>query len=181
MDDPTDSTLERELASLKPNAVPDALRERMSALFSSAPEAEPPAAPLAPPTVENVVPFPLWRRAGAVAAVLVAGVGVYFAALNSFRTSTPAANALADGAPSPPAPVAGQPARKVDTYIPARAENIFEGVRDGGVVLDSNRVPVRVLDFQLSDSYQWENPEDGSTIRLTVPRERRYLVPVRTD
>ena len=161
--------LEAELAELSPAPVPQDLEDRGFAIFEGEVTVQ--------PAEQNVVPFPIWQRIGAAAAVGVASVGVYFAFLTNF--GEPPASTSANRDVRPPSVESIAPAEK--NFVPASANNTFRGVRDGGVFLNEEGQPVRELRYEFSDSYRWVDEKDGSELELIVPRERSYLVPVPTD
>lgn len=177
--------LEADLSRLKPAPVPAALEATIVAGFSDDRSSESPsAATTAVTEPDNVVPGPwsAWQKLGAAAAVLVAGVGVFFAVLNQFepntgRSAAPVATSKSIGERgSMEAPAKLRPA-----LVPVSADNVFEGVRDEGIILSSDNIPVRQLRYRFTDSMLLENPEDGSEVQLSMPREHLYLVPVQTD
>ncbi len=153
--------LEAELEALEPAPVSDDLSAKVLGIFDGETLAAVP---------DKVVRFPFLQRLGTAAAVAIAAVGVTFAVLNNLPKN--------QGGSS------GDVAERAElkkTFVPVAAENIFEGVRNEGVTLTGDNRPVQKLRYQFSDSYQWVNPDDGSTIEMTVPRERIILVPVPTD
>ena len=161
--------LEDRLSALQPAPVPEGTEARVLEIFDG-------EIPLtASPDfaeADKVIPFPLWRRLGAVAAVLVACTGVFFALLNNFGPTPDGGTIANKTTPANPA---------APTFHPVSAEDVFEGIRDGGVFLSEDGEPVRELHYHFSNSFRWENPDDGSVIEMKVPRERNFLVPVRTD
>jgi hypothetical protein len=170
-----DRTMEKEIEKLEtalgeftPAAVPEALEARILDVFAGrqAPQA------IADNEPTNIVAFPLWRALGSAAAVAVAIVGVFFAALNSMDSGDNAGGV----------PLAGDaPPNSERTFVPVRAENVFEGAQEEEFFLTKDQLPVQKVRYQFSDSYLWENPADGTSIEMTVPRERLFIVPVRTD
>jgi len=153
--------LEAELEALEPAPLSEEFTAKISGIFDGASvKAEP----------GNVVRFPVLQRLGAAAAIAIAAVGVTFAILNN----------LPKGQGGGSGEIADRAALE-KTFVPVAAENIFEGVRNEGMTLTGDNRPVQKLRYQFSDSYQWVNPSDGSTIEMTVPRERIILVPVPTD
>ena len=164
--------LETALGELTPAAVPEALEARVHGVFSG--QAALQSIPTNEPT--NIVAFPRWRAFGSAAAVAVAMVGVFFAALNSMDSGNRSGNA------SGGVPLAGDATPNIDrTFVPVRAENVFEGAQKEEFFLTEDQLPVQKVRYQFSDSYIWENPSDGTSIEMTVPRERLFIVPVRTD
>ena len=153
--------LEAELKALEPAPLSEDLSAKVLGIFDGETIATEP---------DKVVRFPVFQRLGAAAAVAIAAVGVTFAILNNLPEDQGSASGdVADRA------------ELKKTFVPVVAENIFEGVRNEGMTLTGDNRPVQRLRYQFSDSYQWVNPDDGSTIEITVPRERIILVPVPTD
>ena len=66
------------------------------------------------------------------------------------------------------------------SFEPNTLENRFVSVNDDGVVGVLGEVPFRRVRYQLTDSYQWKNPEDGSRLEMIIPREEILLLPVVT-
>ncbi len=66
-------------------------------------------------------------------------------------------------------------------YLPVSAHNHLESARDDGGLTIENGAPYRRVRYQFRDSYIWEHPEDGTRIRVRVPREKVLLVPAIID
>ena len=157
--DPELQKVEKALAAHTPARVPEALEARVFEILDGGPHTG----------SGTLIRFPLLRYIGAAAAVLIAATGVFFSVLNSLPKDTTGSGRVAGDA---------TPRR---AFIPVRAENVFEGASDEGLTLTEDNRPVQKLRYRFSDTYRWENPEDGSTIEMVVPRERLLLVPARTD
>ena len=159
-----DKDFESNLREFPPANVPPALQSRILEIFDTPGEESQPAV-----VAENISKFHLLRPLAVAAAILIAATGVFFAVLNNLDThpgTTPGTMVMApDKAP----------------FVPVHAENVFEGVNDEGFFLTGGKMPVHGVRYRFSDSFKWENPEDGSVIKMTIPSERLYLLPVRTD
>jgi hypothetical protein len=160
-----DENFESTLRELSPAKVPPPLQSRILEIFDALPETENQPAKAA----ENISRFHFLRPLAAAAAILIAATGVFFAVLNNLDTPT-GAN---------PGGMVMTPGKA--PFVPVHTENIFEGVDDEGLFLTGGKVPVHGVRYRFSDSFQWENREDGSVIKMTIPSERLYLLPVRTD
>ena len=161
---PEDEHFESKLREFTPVEVPQALQSRILEIFET-PETDRQPEDF----VDKVTAFPILRPLAIAAAVLVAATGVFFAVLNNLSTNPGTG----------PGTIAENPATK--SFVPLRAENVFEGVDDEGLFLTGGKIPVHGVRYRFSDSFHWTNPKDGSVIKMTVPSERLYLIPVRTD
>ena len=99
------------------------------------------------------------RPLAVAAAILIAATGVFFAVLNNLSTRPQAV----------PDSIAKQPS--TESFVPLHAENVFEGVEDDGLFLTGGKIPVHGVRYRFSDSFHWQNPKDGSVIKMTVPSE----------
>jgi hypothetical protein len=161
---PEDEHFESKLREFTPVEVPQALQSRILEIFETPETGRQPE-----DFADKVTAFPILRPLAVAAAVLVAATGVFFAVLNNLSTNPGTG----------PGTIAENPATK--SFVPLRAENVFEGVDDEGLFLTGGKIPVHGVRYRFSDSFHWTNPKDGSVIKMTVPSERLYLIPVRTD
>ncbi len=165
--DSLDSDLEAALRELEPVEVPRELEARIFEIFEGR------VSEASGGTGSKVVRFPVLRSIGAAAAIAIAATGVLFAVINTMdRSRSGNGGPLAGDATQLPTSA---------TFVPVRAENVFQGAQDEGVYFTDERVPVRQIRYQFSNSFRWENPQDGSTIEMTVPQEKLFIVPLRTD
>ena len=152
---------DQALRQLSPNQPSEALTARIFSAFDTPSDA-------APAEVENAVtPLPAatsWFQpfAAAAAVALIAGV-VALIGLNR--------PPLDDGVSLTPDPV----------FVPAHAQNTYEGSRLDGIVFTEDSRPMQTVRHQFTDSYTWENPADGSRVEIRVPVERVRYVPLQTD
>ncbi|MCP4849053.1 MAG: hypothetical protein GY899_14020 [Verrucomicrobiaceae bacterium] len=160
-----DKDFEASLRELSPAEVPGALQSQILESLETAYEEG------RQPTVVagTISKFRFLRPLAVAAAILIAATGVFFAVLNNLDTH-----------PGTPPGTMAMTSNKVP-FVPVHAENIFEGVEDEGLFLTGEKMPVHGVRYRFSDSFKWENPEDGSIIKMTIPSERLYLLPVRTD
>ncbi len=77
-------------------------------------------------------------------------------------------------------PIVRRPLFSDLAFEPNALENRFVAVSDDGVVGVLGEVPFRRVRYQLADSYQWSNTEDGSRLEMIVPREEVLLLPLVT-
>jgi hypothetical protein len=77
-------------------------------------------------------------------------------------------------------PTGGGIVRPDEGFRPVHAENRLQNKVDEGIVFLRNGLPARQYRFEFVDRVVWENPRDGSTMEMEVPREEVVLVPVRT-
>jgi hypothetical protein len=160
-----DEHFESSLREFPPAELPQPLQSSILELFDTPAEtAGQPAA-----AAENISRFSLLSPLAVAAAILIAATGVFFAVLNNLDThpGTPPDNMVMSREKAP--------------FVPVHAKNVFEGVDDEGIFLTGGKVPVHGVRYRFSDSFQWKNPKNGSVIEMTVPSERLYLIPVRTD
>ena len=61
---------------------------------------------------------------------------------------------------------------------PVHATNVlYDAVNEGIVYLDG-KTPVRRMRLNYLDTITWENPNGGSSLKWTIPREEIYFIPV---
>ena len=154
-EDPSLQELESALQKLEPNAPSEELTARIFSAFDTPTDA-------APAEVESVTPIESsssWFQpfAAAAAVALIAGV-VAIIGLNR------------------PSGTEDSP-----TYLPAHAQNTYEGSEVDGIVFNKGSHPMQKVRHQFTDTYTWENPDDGSRVEIRVPVERVRYVPVPTD
>jgi hypothetical protein len=65
-------------------------------------------------------------------------------------------------------------------FRPDELEYRLMEATDEGLFLIDDGAPARRTRYQFVDSYRWENPDDGSTIRLSIPRDEVLLVRLQT-
>ena len=162
--DPKNENFESELREFTPAELPQPLQSRILEIFDTASQSSSPE-----DIAVKVTSFRILRPLAVAAAILIAATGVFFAVLNNLSTSPQAV----------PDSIAKQPS--TESFVPLHAENVFEGVEDDGLFLTGGKIPVHGVRYRFSDSFHWQNPKDGSVIKMTVPSERLYLIPVRTD
>lgn len=61
-----------------------------------------------------------------------------------------------------------------------RTEQRFTYSQEGGVLYTDKNVPVRRYSYHFIDTMVWENPKDGSQMKMSVPREEVIYVPITT-
>ena len=158
--------IEQKLHALEPAKLPDAVNTRIEKIFErSDPEQTPQL------TDRKIILFPKLQKISAVAALLIASIGVFFAVLNDRNSSNETASSKDTV----------DKAINKDQFIPINAKNVFEGVTDEGLFLSKDKAPFHGLRYQFLDSFLWQNEEDGSSIEMEVPSQRLFLVPIKTD
>ena len=65
-------------------------------------------------------------------------------------------------------------------FRPDELEYRLMEATDEGLFLIDDGAPARRTRYQFVDSYRWENPDDGSSIRLSIPRDEVLLVRLQT-
>jgi len=64
-------------------------------------------------------------------------------------------------------------------FIPAGATQVVYNTRDEGLQFaDSSRQPLRRLRYQTQQTWQWRNPSNGASLRVSYPSEEVVLIPV---
>ncbi|MFL2480809.1 MAG: hypothetical protein ACJ0K4_14790 [Verrucomicrobiales bacterium] len=157
--------IEQKLHALEPAKLPDAVNTRIEKIF----ERSDPEQTLQL-TDRKIILFPKLQKISAVAALLIASIGVFFAVLNNKNSSneTTSSEITVNG------PI------KKDQFVPTNAKNVFEGVKDEGLFLSKDKIPYHGVRYQFLDSFLWENEKDGSSIEMKVPSQRLFLVPIKT-
>jgi hypothetical protein len=67
-----------------------------------------------------------------------------------------------------------------DEFKPVLAENNLQNRIDEGIVFLRNGLTARRYRYEFVDRVVWQNPVDGATVEMNVPREEVVLVPVQT-
>lgn len=67
-----------------------------------------------------------------------------------------------------------------DEFKPVLAENNLLNRIDEGIVFLRNGLTARRYRYEFVDRVVWQNPVDGATVEMEVPREEVVLVPVQT-
>ena len=157
--------IEQKLHALEPAKLPDAVNTRIEKIF----ERSDPEQTLQL-TDRKIILFPKLQKISAVAALLIASIGVFFAVLTNKNSSneTTSSEITVNG------PI------KKDQFVPTNAKNVFEGVKDEGLFLSKDKIPYHGVRYQFLDSFLWENEKDGSSIEMKVPSQRLFLVPIKT-
>ena len=76
-------------------------------------------------------------------------------------------------------PVALEPASP-SKYIPVKARHVLMNAQEEGIFYIDDHIPARKMRYRFVDSYTWKNPDDGSSLQVTVPREEVLLVCLET-
>jgi hypothetical protein len=93
----------------------------------------------------------------------------------------PAANRVDKVATISPAPTfqAATPAAVRDEFIANGATQVVYNVRDEGLHFRANaEQPVRRVRSRTRDTWQWQNPVTGASLRVSYPSEQVELIPV---
>jgi len=158
--------IERNLQELNPAKLPDDLDAKIEKIFKNSLHLS-----NEDTTHGKIIWLPKMQKLSAAAALLIASIGVFFATLNDQNSS----NEATTSKNSVEEPVKG------NQFIPINAKKVFEGVKDDGFFLSKDKTPYHGLRYQFSDSFLWENEEDGSSIEMEVPSQRLFFVPIKTD
>ena len=155
--------LEAELRRLKPTQPSAELEARIFSIFDS----DEKIVPMAAPQEETMMHW--FRPIAAAAAVLAVFLGVALVLRGSLGGN------VADKS------VPKKAIDEVDaSFHPVKAGNLILPPTDEGVIYDENNEPQRSVRYKYHDRYQWID-ENGNRIELSVPQERRLLVPIETD
>ncbi len=158
--------IEHKLHELKPAKVPESLNAQIEKIFESSKSNQD-----FDSHERKIIRFPKLQKISAAAALLIASIGVFFAALNDRNSNNETATSK-----DPLFETTNK-----DQFIPINAKNVFEGVTDEGLFLSKDKAPYHGLRYQFLDSFLWKNEEDGSSIEMKVPSQRLFLVPIKTD
>ena len=168
--------LENELRSFQPLRPSVALEERLAKAFA-APEPKTPAIPwwqqLGFCRPVAAIAWGLATPAAAVCAVLLLHPGIVAgtspAASIERRSSAPstvAANSTAEA----PAATGG--------FEPAASSDVVYQTNDEGVVYDSEQQPSRQVRYRSNETLAWRNPNTGTQVEVSYPREDVVLTPI---
>ncbi len=157
--------IEQKLHELKPAKLPDDLSAKIENIFENSDHIQNKHTAL-----RKIIWLPKMQKISAVAALLIACVGVFFAILNDQNSSNKTTSSKVS---------VNKPLKK-DQFVPTNAKNVFEGVKDEGLFLSKDKIPYHGVRYQFLDSFLWENEEDGSSIEMKVPSQRLFLVPIKT-
>lgn len=159
--DPSLLQLERELQSLTPVAPGREFMRTLQARMEPVPK-------VVPFNKAHVSP---WRRMVAPAAAAAAAVAVM--SVHNHRRQTVAIDSpVADESDSVPPAIKWEP-------MPMRSE--FRAMLEQGLVFNENYEPVQQLLMNRVDHHEWRNAADNSSVRLTIPRQQRFIVPAGYD
>ena len=72
-----------------------------------------------------------------------------------------------------------QQSRVSDRFVPAGGTNVVYHARDEGLhFADGSDRPVRRVRYQMQQTWRWDNPETGASLRVSYPSEEIVLIPV---
>lgn len=171
--DPGLAGVEQSLATVKPSALGEDLRDRLLGIVSRVPF----------PVEANVVLFPGKVKQAAVkngrrpwwtAAAAVAMAGA-FSALMLERGETPSPEVVTAETERPAAP-RGEPAG----FVPAGVVTGLHDARDQGVIWNARGEPIRVLRMEYRDRMEYR-AADGTVVEEEIPRIEYLVVPEKVD
>lgn len=190
----SDEQLEKELRDLRPQTPSPELTRRIGNSLAAGPREERVTAFPGTEASADATPSP-WRRRWVAPLALAATLAVV-GALYLFgpRTEpptgqgpglavTPTAPAATEAAPDNPVQTRAERLRELrpgPDYEPVKAENTLAAAEDEGVVMVGDNRAARQVRYHFVDTVVWENPMDGSTIEVSVPREEVVLIPLDT-
>jgi hypothetical protein len=189
MDDPN-LQLENELKALRPRRPSVLLRARVARELGEQPGTAPlPARPARRYTSATSLQswkWLGWRLAAAAALAAVVFVGVRFPrppaapeVLPGPALARTAPESAVPFAPSGPVVASTAPSSSSSVFQPVKAANVLYDLRDEGLVLLEDQTPARRVRARYVDTYTWENPANGSSLRWSVPRDEVRMVPAR--
>ena len=156
--DPLDASLlqlERELQSLTPLAPSRQLVQTLNACMA-------PVAKNVPAT--KVHSFP-WRRMVTPAAAAAAAVAV-MSVQNHRRGLAVKGNAIAEDDATP-----------TIHWEPMPMRNEYRTLLNAGVALNDLFEPEQHYFLNSADLHEWRSAADNSSVRLTIPRQQRFVMP----
>ena len=160
--------IEKRLENIKPSKLERELHLKIDGIFDS---------PMSEANYERrnkkIIYTIFSQRMAAVAAILIAFIGVFFTFLNDSNKNKlkPTSNNNLI-----------EPNKKVDNrFVPIKTKNTFEGVSREDIFISKDRIPYQPVRYQFSDSFIWKNKSDGSVIEIHVPSQRFFYVPMKTD
>ena len=164
--------LERELSSLTPAGASRLLAERLTEAVEGARSGSAALTAL-PRATGRATVFP-WRRVMLPTAA-AAAAAVFVLPEASRRGMQPVADdtvppALPDGAVAK----AGDPAIR---WVPMPRRSEYRVVDNAGLVLTDETAPLVEFRVRQMDHHEWRNPEENSSIQLSIPREQRVVLP----
>jgi len=148
--------LERELQSLTPLAPSREFVQTLKARMEPVPRNVP---------ANKVHTFP-WRRMVTPAAAAAAAVAV-MSVQNHRRAGLAGKSASGPGDEATPA-IRWEP-------MPMRSE--YRALLNAGYVLNGNYEPEQEYLLNSMDHHEWRNAADNSSVRLTIPRQQRFVMP----
>ncbi|MCC5807016.1 MAG: hypothetical protein JJU00_11875 [Opitutales bacterium] len=159
MNRPDNDPLEAELAGLRPKPLPPVLEQRLRAAPVRGAAARLPALCM---RARFILPL------AAVLFLSLGGIAVWMWTHGDADPGSPAV------ARTDPADTAAPSPR----MRPVRAENYLANRIDEGVFIVGNHIAARQYRYQFVDTVVWEDPRDGTTVEMSVPREEIVLVPI---
>ncbi len=168
MDDFSD--IEQELRKLNPAPPSAALQARLER------ELEPNSRQINGQKRLGALPLH-WVAPLAVAAVLTLAAYLNFSQSPPAAVPAPPTFALNNGKPTATAVVVDNEASR---FVPVTARQMLIGAQEEGIYFDEEDMPTRRMRYQFVDSYLWENPADGSSLQVNMPREEVLLVRLNT-
>lgn len=187
MDDPN-LQLENELKALRPRRPSVLLRSRVARDLGEMPGT---AAASPVPTERrrytSATSLRSWKwigwqlaAAAAVAVAVTVGVRSSRAPAAPAPASVPLASAPPEARVAPvPAPATALAAAPRDVFEPVKAANVLYDLQDEGLVLLDDQTPARRVRARYVDTYTWQNPSNGASLRWSVPRDEVRMVPTR--
>jgi hypothetical protein len=164
-DDSMDASLlrlERELQSLTPAPPRREFVRELHARMESGPPA------LSSSSTSNKVHAFPWRRVVTPAAAAAAAVAVMSIQSGRRATAGGSGKSVAEGGGNETAAINWTP-------MPMRSE--YRALLDAGFVLNEDFEPVQQFLLDRVDHHEWRNPANNESIRLTIPRQDRFVVP----
>lgn len=157
--DPLDASLlqlERELQSLTPLAPSREFVQSLKARMDPVPRNV---------QANKVHTFP-WRRMVTPAAAAAAAVAVM--SVQNHRRAALAGKSTSGAADEAAPAIRWEP-------MPMRSE--YRALLDAGYVLNGNFEPAQQFLLNSMDHHEWRNAMDNSSVRLTIPRQQRFVMP----
>ena len=165
--------LERELSSLTPAGPSRLLAERLTEAVEGARSGPTGIESMPRATARPATVIP-WRRV-VLPTAAAAAAAVFVLPEASRRGMQPVAGD--GGPPSRPDSNVAKAADPGIRWVPMPRRSEYRVVDNTGLVLTDEAAPLVEFRVRQMDHHEWRNPEENSSIQLSIPREQRVVLP----